>query len=160
MWSSEHRAVRHRRRQLRLGGNLCHTSCDELCHWARDVTTFWALDIPLYEESAPTWPDFTSKASPGTPAGVLLGYIGSGKARSFRTAEGLPVLVAANQYDDTPERIAERIRQVVTQPPSERPPVLFISAHVSYQGMVDELLPLEEDGVHFLLPSEAFACVP
>ncbi len=124
------------------------------------LSTFWALDIPLYEESAPTWPDFTSKASPGTPAGVLLGYIGSGKARSFRTAEGLPVLVAANQYDDTPERIAERIRQVVTQPPSERPPVLFISAHVSYQGMVDELLPLEEDGVHFLLPSEAFACVP
>ncbi len=38
VWSSEHRAVRHRRRQLRLGGNLCHTSCDELCHWARDVT--------------------------------------------------------------------------------------------------------------------------
>ena len=44
MWSSEHRAVRHRRRQLRLGGNLCHTSCDELCHWARDVTASQLTD--------------------------------------------------------------------------------------------------------------------
>ncbi|MBI3184066.1 MAG: hypothetical protein HYZ28_18185 [Myxococcales bacterium] len=126
--------------------------------------TFWSLDPDLYGNStAATWSLMSRLAVEGHPSGVLLGYFGIGGPSAFRTSGGLPVLVASGSYDDTPAAIAGRIREIARRPEAERPPVLFLSAS-AWSNPAAELAaalgPLESEGVHFLLPSQALSCVP
>lgn len=126
------------------------------------LPTFWVLDVPLYQRTNKTWHEFDKYALDGHPIGILLGYIGLGKP-FFRTRGGRPVLVAINAYEDKPDDLVSRIERLLEMPDKKRPPVVFISAtgwHNPYSEMVEKLKPLEKKGVNFLLPHEAFACIP
>ncbi|MCL5277669.1 MAG: hypothetical protein M1517_07860 [Deltaproteobacteria bacterium] len=130
---------------------------------AMNMRDYWTLDPVLYSPDASTWTDLYRYRVNGYPYGVLSGYMAVGGQGYFRTPDGVPVLVPVNGYFDTPTVLASRILSVVNGPPSGIPPVVFLSASSwsnSLEDMVNVLKPLESQGVTFLLPYQAFHCVP
>lgn len=126
------------------------------------LSTFWTLDVPMYQKRHKGWKAIEAAALPGHPIGVLHGYIAMGEPY-FHTRGGLPVLVAASNYEDTPHVLVSRIEKLLALPLEKRPAVVFLSASGwsnPYDELVNILKPLEAQGVNFLLPREAFACLP
>ena len=98
----------------------------------------------------------------GTPSGVLVGYADVFGHPAFRAA-GVPALPASGAYADTPDVIAGRVRAVLALSEEQRPRVLFLSASAwgnSVDGLAAALAPLSAEGVTFVTPSQALACVP
>lgn len=129
----------------------------------KNLKTYWILDVPLYNRQSKFWGHFSRSSTDGFPSGVLLGYAALGNVKFFRTEEGLPVLIAASSYPDKPEILAKHVRSILTLHGAPRPPVVFLSA-AAWSNPLEELVaalkPLKSEGVNFLLPSEAFGCVP
>ena len=68
-----------------------------------------------------------------------------------------------NNYEDTPSALASRLTDILAQPQSAWPPIVFLMASSwtnSMDGLVGVLKPLEAEGVNYLTPSQAFRCVP
>lgn len=127
------------------------------------LTTQWILDFPLSNPKARAWSDFSAYAVDGHPSGVLLGYGGIVFYRQFRTKKGMPVLIAINNYTDTPEMLAAHLRKLLEDPPGAKPRLVFINATAwlnPVEKLVEILSPLQNEGVNFLLPSDALRCVP
>jgi hypothetical protein len=127
------------------------------------LKTFWTLDPQLYSTGSRVWNDIDNNLIGDYPSGILMGYFSLFGPSYFRTPAGKPVLVPVNVYEDTPNTIAQKIREVLTLTLSERPPVVFISAS-AWSNPVDDLVnalePLKNEGVNFLLPYQALKCVP
>jgi len=127
------------------------------------IRTFWTLDPEFMRQTTSLWDSLAESMVDGFPLGVLVGYFSLRGPHYFRTTKGIPVLLPISAYEDTPSHLAERVREILHTPPSQWPPVVFLSAS-SWNNPVDELVsvlkPLTEEGVNFLLPGEALGCVP
>ncbi len=126
------------------------------------LNVFWTLDFAMYDPGNALWDEAAGDAINCRPYGYLVGYSGAAPGY-FRTPQGIPVLMPVNSYYDTPSDLASRITDLLGQPRSSRPPVVFLMASSwsnSMDGLAGALKPLESDGVNYLLPSMALRCVP
>jgi hypothetical protein len=126
------------------------------------VQTLWSLDSSLNITDDPLWQ--VLEGAPGKEAvhGVLVGY-GPSVDRAFRRDSGTPVLITQNGYSEDAARIKKRIEAIMALDPSERSPVNFLMAtnwSTSAKDLYEELKPLVDQGVRFLTPSQALACMP
>jgi hypothetical protein len=126
------------------------------------VHTLWSLDSSLTITDEPLWQILED--APGREAlhGVLVGY-GPSVDKAFRRDTGTPVLITQNGYSEDAARIKERIEAIVALDPSERAPVNFLMAtnwSASAEELYEVLRPLVDQGVRFLTPSQALACMP
>ena len=133
---------------------------------ALGLDSYWSLDVLLRVPDAAGWPPLlTAAASAGaTPDGVLVNYLNFGGPPWFHTPDGTPAMNSQSRFyeDGTPE-LLEQIDALLAAPSSERPLVAFFSVTAwnnTVDGLVAALAPLEAEGVRFLTPSEAFACLP
>lgn len=128
---------------------------------------FWSFAAGTALPSSPQTTLIDEVAAASGPNWLLVDYdlilgLVSGAAPASRTPGGLPKFIAQGLYDDDPEAFAGRVRTLLETDPAERPLVTFYSAAVwrnTVEGLADALLPLEAEGVRFLTPSEAAACV-
>ena len=126
------------------------------------VHTLWSLDSALTITDEPLWQVLEN--APGREAlhGVLVGYMPS-VDRAFRRDTGTPVLISQNGYSEDASRIKERIERIMALDPSERSPVNFLMAtnwSTSAKDLYAALRPLVDQGVRFLTPAQALACLP
>lgn len=126
------------------------------------VHTLWSLDSALTITDEPLWQ--VLEGAPGREAlhGVLVGY-GPSVDKAFRRDTGTPVLITQNGYSEDAARIKERIEALMALDPSERSPVNFLMAtnwDASAEDLYTTLKPLADQGVRFLTPSQALACMP
>lgn len=133
---------------------------------ALGLTSTWSLDGLLSNPTAPGWNGVhaATEATGSPPAGLLLNYTKWPGPAIFHTSDDTPVLASQqSSYEAGPADIAAQIEALVVSDPNERPLVSFIPATVwesSYDALADALAPLQEQGVRFLTPAEAFACLP
>jgi hypothetical protein len=132
---------------------------------ALGIRSHWSLDALLSDPAASGWGAIGDAwDGAGPPAGVLLNYGRWPGPAWFRTEDGVPVLASrAGSYDDGPTELAELLRDLQALAPSDRPLVNFYSVTVwttTYEELAEAMAPLQADGVRFLTPSEAFACLP
>lgn len=133
---------------------------------ALGVRATWSLDALLSKPDAAGWAAVAraADATGDAPDGFLLNYGRWPGPPWFHSTAGFPVIASQQtSYDNTAADIAAQVQALVGQAPADRPLVTFIAATVwqtSYQALADALLPLEQQGVRFLTPSEAFACLP
>jgi hypothetical protein len=83
--------------------------------------------------------------------------------KAFRRDTDTPVLITQNGYSEDAARIKERIEAIMALDPSERSPVNFLMAtnwNTSAKDLYAVLKPLTDQGVRFLTPSQALACMP
>jgi hypothetical protein len=126
------------------------------------VHTLWSLDSSLTITDELLWQ--VLEGAPGREAlhGVLVGY-GPSVDKAFRRDTGTPVLITQNGYSEDATRIKERIEAMMALDPSERAPVNFLMAtnwSTSAEELYEALGPLVDQGVRFLTPSQALACMP
>ena len=126
------------------------------------IHTLWSLDSSLTITDEPLWQ--VLEGAPGREAlhGVLVGY-GPSVDKAFRRETGTPVLITQNGYSEDAARIKERIEALMALDPSERSPVNFLMAtnwDSSARDLYETLAPLAEQGVRFLTPAQALACMP
>jgi len=126
------------------------------------VHTLWSLDSSLTITDEPLWQ--VLEGAPGREAlhGVLVGY-GPSVDKAFRRDTGTPVLITQNGYGEDAARIKKRIEAIMALDPSERSPVNFFMAtnwDASAKDLYAALQPLVDQGVRFLTPSQALACMP
>ncbi len=126
------------------------------------IHTLWSLDSALTITDEPLWQ--VLEGAPGRKAlhGVLVGY-GPSVDKAFRRDTGTPVLITQNGYSEDAACIKERIEAIMALDPSERAPVNFLMAtnwSTSAQDLYAALSPLVDQGVRFLTPSQALACMP
>jgi hypothetical protein len=100
----------------------------------------------------------------GKVDGVLDGYYPPlfHDAPGDETVGTVPLMRASGAYDDGPDDIADRIRDVLAVPRADRPRVVFYSAAAwtnDVPGLVAALTPLEADGVRFVSASAGMRCV-
>jgi hypothetical protein len=130
------------------------------------VDTHWTLDALISKPEDRGWADVNAAdARSGLPpAGVLLNYDSWPGPAWYRTAPGVPVLTARkNDYSAGPAELAATLTTLLHTPPAQRPLVNFFAATVwssSYDGLADAMRPLAAQGVRFLTPRQAFACLP
>ncbi|HRW36997.1 MAG TPA: GxGYxYP family putative glycoside hydrolase [Aquihabitans sp.] len=143
-----------------------HHAAGERLRAALGVRAHWSLDALLSEPDAGGWDAVEGAwASTGErPSGVLLNYgVWPGPAW-FRTDTGVPVLASRqDSYDDGPAELAAQLRRLQEADPADRPLVSFFAVTVwtsTYDELVTAMAPLQAEGVRFLTPSEAFACLP
>lgn len=128
------------------------------------VDTVWSLDLLLSDPTAPGWDAIAAAdAATGWQAdGMLLNYQHYGNVTSF-TAAGMPVFAAqSTDYDAGAPAIAAHIDALLATPADERSLVNFYPATVwnaTYDQLVAALAPYADQGVRFLTPREAFACI-
>ncbi|MDZ7732546.1 MAG: GxGYxYP family putative glycoside hydrolase [Acidimicrobiia bacterium] len=133
-------------------------SMDEL-----GMTTFWSLGGGLDFPEAAHWDDVEAAARDGVPGR---------RARRLRRRRGarLPqphrpagVHVAVGRTARPPPICAGHLDDLLATPADERPAVSFLSA-TNWTNPVDDLIevlgPTESEGVRFLTPAEAAACMP
>ncbi|MBI2889848.1 MAG: hypothetical protein HYY13_03580 [Nitrospirae bacterium] len=127
------------------------------------IRSTWFLDVPLLSPGARMWATIADRLAPYPDHQLLVGYLAfPGQERMIEFAPGRRALLATNQYEDTPEVLAQRVREYLNTDPSARAPVLFLSASVwsnRLDGLVDALTPLASEGARFLTPSSASACL-
>jgi len=133
---------------------------------ALGLRSHWALDALLSDPDADGW-DAVHAAAAETglaPDGMLLNYERWDGPAAFRTVDGVPVLASQVQgYDNGAQDIADQIQALVDAPAADRSLVTFFAVTVwesSYSALVEAMAPLQEEGVRFLTPAEAFACLP
>ncbi len=128
------------------------------------LSTFWSLGGGLETPSAGGWNHLDTAAGDGFPSGVLVGYGNStGVGRAFHSPAGRPAFTSGTAYQDAPDQLRGQIQALQAMPDADRPLVVFLSASQwtnPMAGLFDALLPLQAEGVRFLSPSEAVACVP
>jgi hypothetical protein len=128
------------------------------------MSSFWSLGGGLETPMAGSWTALDGAAGDGPPNGVLIGYgNGSGVGQAFWSPGGRPAFTSGASYADGPGELAAMLRSLLARPAGDRPLVNFVSASIwtsSLDGLVDALMPLESDGVRFLTPAEASACMP
>lgn len=125
------------------------------------LRTSWFLDVPLLSPDEPAWTTIAGVASEFGLDGLLIGYIEFPDVKSFQYDENHWALVAASQYEDTPQVFADRVRKVLAGQSSRNDPVTFLSASVwsnTYDGLAESLVPLQDEGAVFLTPSQALRC--
>ncbi len=128
------------------------------------VDTVWSLDLLLSNPAATGW-DQIAAANAATgwqPDGMLLNYQYYGNVTSF-TAAGMPVFAAqSTDYDAGAPAIAAHLDTLLAAPADERSLVNFFPATVwnaTYDQLIAALAPYVDQGVRFLTPREAFACI-
>ena len=126
------------------------------------VHTLWSLDSALTITDEPLWDIL--EGAPGRDAlhGVLVGY-GPSVDKAFRRETGTPVLITQNGYSEDAARIRQRIEALMALDPAERSPVNFLMAtnwSTSARELYEALKPLADQGVRFLTPAQALACMP
>lgn len=133
---------------------------------ALGLRSHWSLDGLLSNPDASGW-DAVAAAVAETglpPDGMLLNYERWDGPATFHTADGLPVLASqAAGYHDGADALATQIQALVDGRASDRPLVSFFAVTVwesTYTELADAMAPLQDQGVRFLTPSEAFACLP
>jgi len=136
------------------------------------MISLWLLDPALQwaDLDQPIWDDLSSGASEHGLSGLLLGYgsvAGGSEAAPpdpWRTQAGTPVLLAANEYEDTPELIEQRIRDaLVAWRGGGTADVLFLRAAAwnnDFAGLVQALDNLAgESQLTLLTPSQLLGCL-
>ena len=133
---------------------------------ALGLRSHWALDALLSDPAADGWDDVTAAAAAtGTPPdGMLLNYGAWPGPGFFHAPTGMPVLASRVQgYENGPDDIAAQIQALVDGSPADRSLVNFFAVTVwysSYAALADAMAPLQDEGVRFLTPAQAFACLP
>ncbi|MFN8040128.1 MAG: GxGYxYP family putative glycoside hydrolase [Acidimicrobiales bacterium] len=130
------------------------------------LRTHWTLDALLGTPDAAGWAlVHQGAATAGSqPEGFLMDYLDFGGPSPFHTPDGVPVLKSRQgAYEDGPTELAAQISALAALPASQRPIVTFYAVtawNAPLDQLVDLLAPLEAQGVRFLTPAEALACVP
>lgn len=127
-----------------------------------EMRTFWSLGGGLDTPTSSYWDDLDSAAGTGPPDGVLVGY-GNATGSAFYSPAGRPAFTSRSVYSETPAQIAQHVTDLLTTPADQRPLVSFLSAtnwSNPAGALLDALTPFEDQGVRFLTPAEAAACVP
>lgn len=133
---------------------------------ALGIDTHWSLDALLTQPDAPGWSLVQAGAAQaGTkPKGILLNYLDFGGPSWHYTADDIPVLNSRQHaYEDGPAQLADQVQAVIDTPADQRPIVTFIAVTVwnsNYDALADAMAPMTAQGVRFLTPSEAVACLP
>jgi len=132
------------------------------------MTTFWSLGGGLDAAASANWSVFDAAADAGvdpgtgTPKGVLVGY-GNGIGSQFWSPAGRPAFTSRTVYEEGTDEIVAHVHALQATPVADRPLVSFLSAtnwHNPAQSLITKLAPLEAEGVRFLTPAEATACLP
>lgn len=129
------------------------------------MSTFWSLGGGLETPSSLNWADVDAASEQaGTPTGVLVGYgSGTGVGSAYWSPGGLPAFTSGTAYTDWPADLVSQVEALLAMAPSDRPLVSFLSA-TTWANTVDtltrDLLPFEDQGVRFLTPAQAAACMP
>jgi hypothetical protein len=126
------------------------------------VHVLWSLDSSLTITDNPLWQTLKSAAGSDILDGVLVGY-GPSIDKAFRRNSGTPVLITQNGYSDDASDIKTRIEEIMALEPDQRSPVNFLMAtnwDTRPKDFYETLKPLAEQGVRFLTPAQALACMP
>jgi hypothetical protein len=132
------------------------------------MTTFWSLGGGLDAAASANWSVFDAAADAGgpvgsgTPNGVLVGY-GNGIGSQFWSPAGRPAFTSRTVYGENSDQMVDHIHALQATSPADRPLVSFLSATNwtnPAQSLITKLVPLEAEGVRFLTPAEATACLP
>lgn len=151
---------------LMPGGGAAFLAASMRLRAALGVRTTWSLDALITDPAAGGWTAWAraAAATGAPPEGILLNYARWPGPAWYRTVGGIGVLSARrSSYDDGPAEIAAQIQALVDGPAEDRPLVAFFPATVwnaSYDQLADAMAPLADQGVRFLTPAEAFACLP
>ncbi len=130
------------------------------------VASHWSLDALLSDPGAPSWTMVQAAigASGHRPRTFLLNYADFGGPNWFVRPDGMAVLESRQvSYDDGPAQVAAQVQALVDLPPAQRPLVTFLPLtvwRVSYDGIVAAMAPFSAQGVRFLTPAQAAACLP
>lgn len=133
---------------------------------ALGLRSHWALDALLSDPAAKGWGNVVAAAAQtgAPPDGMLLNYETWPGPGFFHAPDGMPVLASRVQgYDNGASDIAAQIQALVDGPASARSLVNFFAVTVwysSYASLADAMAPLQAEGVRFLTPAQAFACLP
>lgn len=133
------------------------------------LRTFWTLE-PL---GFPWWPDWhlyeAARGSDGPDLFLsgydnLLGLLDALRQPLLvKRSSGITLLVSQTPtYGYTAEQHAALVRDLIDTPASERPLVNFFAATnwtVDVDGLATAMVPLQAEGVRFLTPGEAAACL-
>jgi len=129
--------------------------------------TLWSLDSSLTITDDPLWDVLEAAPFRDALHGVVVGYspsIDQAYRRSTGSpAPGTPVLITENVYSEDAARLKERIEALMAMDPAERSPVNFLMAtnwNATAESLYETLKPLADQGVRFLTPAQALACVP
>lgn len=123
---------------------------------------YWTLTPSFEDANDALWDSFANARTGSVPDGVLVSYRSLLGVVSFRTSQNVPVLVCYSDYEDNSADFATLIRELLAMDDADRPEVVFMSAtswNHSYDSLVENLLPLEAEGVCFVKPSDALAMV-
>jgi hypothetical protein len=126
------------------------------------LTTFWSLGGGLETPGASYWDAFDTAAGDGVPHSVLVGY-GNGTGAAFHSPAGRPAFTSRAVYSETPAQIAGHVQGLLATDPADRPLVNFLSAtnwSNPVGSLIEVLAPFEDQGVRFLTPAQAAACMP
>ena len=133
---------------------------------ALGLATYWSLDVLLNQPAAPGWAPLldAADAAGAPPDGVLVNYTNFGGPPWFWAPDGTKVLNSQTTlYESGVPALVDAIEALQAAAPGERPLVAFFSV-TAWNATLDELAaamaPLAAQGVRFLTPSEAFACLP
>jgi hypothetical protein len=133
---------------------------------ALGVPANWSLDAPISKPDASGWLGVAAaaEAAGSKPAGMLFNYERWPGPAWYRSIAGFPVLASQTAvYAESPTDLAAQVQALADQPASERSLVTFFEItnwSTSYDQLADAMAPLAAQGVRFLTPSEAFACLP
>lgn len=122
----------------------------------------WSLGGGIDTAGAPAWATLEAAAGTGVPDAVLVGY-GNGTGSQYWSPAGRPAFTSRSVYSETPAQLEAHVRALLATPADERPLVSFLSAtnwSNPAEALIDRLAPLTSEGVRFLTPSEAVACLP
>ena len=124
--------------------------------------TLWSLDSSLTITDDPLWDVLEAAPFRDALHGVAVGY-GPSIDKAFRRPTDTPVLITQNGYSEDADRLKERIEALMALDPSERSPVNFFMAtnwDATAESLYETLQPLADQGVRFLTPAQALACMP
>jgi hypothetical protein len=129
---------------------------------ALGMSTFWSLGGALDTPESSYWALVDDLVEEGPPTGFLVSY-GNGIGGAYHSPGGLPAFTSRSEYGQTPADMEAHVATMLATPPDERPLVLFLSAsnwHNPAQELIERLAPFVDQGVRFLTPAEASACMP
>jgi hypothetical protein len=126
------------------------------------LRTFWSLGGGLDTPTSSYWDVVDAAAGTGAPYGVLVGY-GNAVGSAFYSPAGRPAFTSRSVYSETPADLAAHVTHLQGLAPEDRPLVNFLSAtnwSNPVGALIDVLEPFSDQGVRFLTPAEATACMP
>lgn len=128
------------------------------------VRTHWSLDAFLTQPDAVGWANVEAALAQGVgPEGILLNYQSFGGPDWFHEP-GLTVLGSGQTaYEDGAPELVAQIQALVDLPAADRSPVNFFAVTTWNTDLVEldaAVAPLEDQGVRFLTPAQAVACLP